>query len=309
MSAPPLPRHSLALGAGLVLLPLAMAACGGASSGDGASSAPPASSATNSTPASGGGGALAAMVPEEIKKDGRILVGTDATYAPNEFLDADGKTVKGFEVDVFKAVAAKLGLTAAFSPAPFGAIITGVTSGKYEIGVSSFTINDERKKQALMVSYYNAGTAWATAKGNPDKIDLNSPCGKRIAVQKDTVQVPDIQARDTKCKAAGKAAITVDQYQGQDQATANVVSGKDSAMLADYPVIAYAVSQTGGKLEQLGEQYEAAPYGYVIAKNQEPFAQAVIGALKAIIADGTYKKALTTWGVDQGAIDQPQLNP
>lgn len=315
MSPRPLRRTSLALGTAALALPLVLAGCGGSST--------PASSTQNSstsatptetTPASasagaGSGGDLAALVPDAIKKDGKVVVGTDATYAPSEFLDADGKTVKGFDVDVFNAVVAKLGLKAEFTPAPFGAIITGVTSGKYEIGVSSFTINPERKQQALMVSYYTAGTAWATAKGNPDGIDPEAACGKRIAVQKDTVQVGDIQARDKKCKDAGKPGITIDQYQGQDQATAAVVSNKDSAMLADYPVIVYAVSQTGGKLEQLGKQYEAAPYGYVVAKDQTKFADALIGGLKAIIADGSYKQILTKWGVDEGAITEPQLNP
>ncbi|HEX5877901.1 MAG TPA: transporter substrate-binding domain-containing protein, partial [Actinomycetota bacterium] len=54
--------------------------------------------------------ALAAKVPDAIKSDGKVLIGTDASYAPNEFLDADGKTVVGWDVDLFNAVAAKLGL-------------------------------------------------------------------------------------------------------------------------------------------------------------------------------------------------------
>ena len=48
---------------------------------------------------------LAAMVPAAIKSDSKIVVGTDATYAPNEFLDPDGKTVIGFDIDLFDAVA------------------------------------------------------------------------------------------------------------------------------------------------------------------------------------------------------------
>src|SRR6266542_1917058 len=75
---------------------------------------------------------------------GKLLIGTDSTYAPSEFLDTDGKTVIGFDVDLFNAVAAKLGLTTQWTSAKFDAIIPGVESGKYEVGVSSFTINDER---------------------------------------------------------------------------------------------------------------------------------------------------------------------
>ena len=106
--------------------------------------------------------ALAAKVPEQIKADGKVLIGTDASYAPNEFLDTDGKTVVGWDVDLFNAVAAKLGLQTEWQSATFDAIIPGVQSGKYEMGISSFTINDERKQQVNMVSYFSAGTQWAT---------------------------------------------------------------------------------------------------------------------------------------------------
>lgn len=251
--------------------------------------------------------ALAAKVPAEVKADGKILVGTDSTYAPSEFLAEDGKTIEGFDIDLFNAVAAKFGLTAEFVTAPFGNIIAGVNSGKYELGVSSFTINDERKKSADMVSYFSAGTQWAAKTGsgfNPD-----DACGKTVAVQKDTVQVDDVTARSKTCTDAGKAKITIDQYQSQADATASVVSGKSAAMLADSPVTAYAVKQTNQQLELVGEIYDSAPYGYVVKKNHGEFAQALADALKATIADGSYRAALEKWGVEAGAISDPAVNP
>lgn len=253
--------------------------------------------------------ALAAKVPAAVKADGKILVGSDTSYAPSEFLDADGKTVKGFDVDLFKVVAARLGLTVEFQSSTFDTIIAGVSSGKYEVGVSSFTINPERLKQVNMVSYFSAGTLWATASGNPAGVSVDEPCGKKIAVQKGTVQVDDITARSKACTDAGKPAVQIDQYQGQDQATNAVVSGKDDAMLADSPVTAYAVQQTGGKLALLGEIYEAAPYGYVVPKDQTDFAEALSGAVDAAIADGSYLTALKGWGVDSGAITDSAVNP
>jgi polar amino acid transport system substrate-binding protein len=254
--------------------------------------------------------ALAAKVPAAIKSDGKVLIGTDASYAPNEFLDTDGKTVVGFDVDLFNAVAAKFGLKTEWQSATFDAIIPGVQSGKYEMGISSFTINDERKQQVNMVSYFSAGTQWGTKKGNPTGIQPDNACGKKVAVQTNTVQdTEDLPKRDEACKAAGNPAITVDRYQRQDQATASVVSGKDDAMLADSPVLAYAVKQTNGQLELLGDIYDAAPYGYVIEKDQTEFAQAVADAVKALVTDGTYKTILDKWGVQAGAIDSPAVNP
>jgi polar amino acid transport system substrate-binding protein len=292
--------RSVLVGAAVVALALSTAACGEqddtAEPGGGGSTSAPAVDA-----------ALAAKVPDAIKSDGKIVVGTDASYAPNEFLDTDGKTVVGFDVDVLGVVAAKLGLTVEFTASQFDEIIPGVLSGKYEAGVSSFTINDERKAQVNMVSYFSAGTQWAAKAGaglNPD-----DACGKRVAVQQGTVQVDDITARSKACTDGGKAAITIEQFQGQDQATASVVSGKNDAMLADSPVGAYAVKQTNGQLELAGEIYDSAPYGYVVAKDQTAFAEALQGALAAAIADGSYKAALTKWGVEAGAITDPAVNP
>ncbi|MGC4900889.1 ABC transporter substrate-binding protein [Micromonospora chalcea] len=298
----PNPGRRAALGvAGAAVLLLSLAACGEEESTDQPGGGPSVSSSVDA--------ALAAKVPDAIKSDGKIVVGTDSTYAPAEFLDTDGKTVIGFDVELFTAVAAKLGLKAEFVSAPFGDIINGVNSGKYEAGVSSFTINDERKGQANMVSYFQVGTQWVTKKGNPAGIALDNACGKKIAVQKDTVQVEDIQKRSKACTDAGKPAITVDQFPGQDAATAAVVSGKDDAMLADYPVGVYAVTQSNDALELLDKQYEAAPYGYVLAKEQTQLAEAVRDATKAVIADGSYKQVLDKWKVGDGAITDPAINP
>ena len=126
---------------------------------------------------------------------GTLTIGTDASYAPSEFVDTDGKTVVGFDADLAKALGQVLGLNVTLQNAPFGTIIEGVKSGKFDLGVSSFTINPDRMKQVDMVSYYSAGTSWAVPSGNPMGITPDNACGKKIAVQKDTVQVDDITAR------------------------------------------------------------------------------------------------------------------
>ena len=295
-------RRRAVLGlAGTAVLVMGMAACGSSKSSD----------TGGATPSTSVDKALADKVPAAIKSDGSIKVGTDSTYAPSEFLDTDGKTVIGFDVDLFNAVAAKLGLKASWESAKFGDIIPGVSSGKYEIGVSSFTINKEREQQALMVSYFSAGTQWATQAGNPNKVNPDDMCGKAVAVQKDTVQeTDDLPVRQKKCTSAGKPAIKVDAYPAQDAATNAVISGKDLAMLADSPVIAYAVKKSNGKLEALGDIYDAAPYGVVIKKDQQQFAQAVRDAFAALIADGSYTKILEKWGVQSGALKTaPAINP
>jgi polar amino acid transport system substrate-binding protein len=291
----------LALAAALTT---SVAACGSESGDDTGSSTPTGgSSASTAVDA-----ALVAKLPADIKSAGKLTIGTDSTYAPNEFLDADGKTVIGFDVDLFNAVAAKLGLTTEWQSASFDSIIPGVTSKKYNVGVSSFTINADRLKETTMVSYFSAGTQWAAKAGAT--ISPDDACGKKVAVQTATVQVDDITARSKKCTDAGKAKITIDQYQAQSDATNAVVTGKDDAMLADSPIGAYAVKQTNGQLALVGDIYDSAPYGYVVAKDQaDGLGAALEGALEALIADGTYKTVLTKWGVDAGGITDPAVNP
>ena len=287
--------------AGVSIALLTVTACGSDTLGNepAGSAAPSASVSQNAE--------LAGKLPEKIKSAGTIVIGTDASYAPNEFLASDGKTVQGMDVDLFNAVAAKFGVKTQWQPADFSAIITGVQGKKYDMGISSFTINEERKKQVTMVSYFAAGTQWATAEGNPKGVSVEDPCGKSVAVQTGTVQeTDDLPARQKKC---GSNKIKVLSFKGQDQATNAVVTGRADAMLADSPVVAYAVKQAGGKLETLGDIYEAAPYGYVLPKGETQFAEAIVQALQELKTEGGYEAALKKWGVEQGAISDFAVNP
>ena len=150
--------------------------------------------------------ALAAMVPEAIKSKGTLTVGSDTTYAPAEFLGPDGQTPVGYDVDLAKAIGATLGLKVQVQTAEFTGILPAL-GPKYDLGISSFTINPERLAAVNMVSYFNAGTAWAVQKGNPKKFSLDDVCGKTIGVQTGTVQEdPDVSGRNKKCTAEGKPA-------------------------------------------------------------------------------------------------------
>lgn len=292
--------------AALAATALALTACGSDSLNSSSSSS---AAATTSASAPTVDPALVAKLPAKIKDAGKIVIGTDATYAPNEFLGDDGKTIQGLDVDLFNAVAAKFGLKTEWVPAGFGTIILGVDSGKFDIGISSFTINAEREQQATMVSYFNAGTLWVVAKGNPKGVSPDNACGLNIGAQKDTVQVDDLKARSKKCTDAGKPAINIIVDADQGKVTTNLVSGKTVAMLADSPVGLYAIQQTGGQLEALGDTYDAAPYGYVLPKDQTDFGQAIADALKSLDTSGQYKEILTKWNNESGAISDFTVNP
>lgn len=285
---------------------MALGACGSDSLSGGGGGAATSSAAVTTQAADP---ALVAKLPAKIKSAGKITVGTDATYAPNEFLGSDGKTVQGMDVDLFNAVAQKFGLTVDWQPAGFDTIILGVSSAKYDVGVSSFSITDERKAQVNMVSYFTAGTQWVSQKGNPSKVDPENACGLAIGVQKGTTQQDDLTARSKKCTDAGKAAINLVIQEGQDQVTADLAGGKTVAMAADSPVALYAIKQTGEKLEALGDTYDSAPYGWVVPKDQTDFAQALADAATALKTSGAYEKILANWGVQSGALTTFAVNP
>ncbi len=300
--------RSLAFTAALTALVLA--GCGATGNGSGGTSTGGggASASASAIPAAQKDPALAAMVPADVASDGKIVVGSDASYAPNEFVDADGTTIIGMDVDLGKAIGQKLGLQVEFQNSAFDGILPGIAAKKYELGMSSFTDNADREKQVDMVSYFSAGTKMATLKGNPDGINVDDLCGKNVAVQRGTVQVDDLTARNQKCTQAGKPAINVSQFQAQTDVTLALTAKRAQAMLADSPVVDYAVAQTNGQLEAVGAAYDTAPYGIAVPKGDGAYAKAVQGAVQALITDGTYKAILDKWGVSSGAITESKIN-
>jgi len=265
------------------------------------------------TPAASGGAsdvkkddAAAKLLPADIVKSGTLTLGTDATYAPNEFKDADGNPI-GWEIELADAMAAKLGLKTKYQIAKFDNIIPGITGGKYDVGLSSFFDTQERQKQVDMVDYYQAGIQWAAPKGKT--VDPDNACGITLAVQNGTTEaLDDGPAKSKACTDAGKPEIKLLGYDTQDDATAAVTLGRADALSADSPVTLYAVKQSGGKLEAIGEPYSVFLYGMPIAKDRGTLGKALQAALQSLQDDGTYAKILKKWGVEDGAIDKIDIN-
>jgi polar amino acid transport system substrate-binding protein len=248
---------------------------------------------------------IANTVPEAIKSSGKLVVGVNIPYTPNEFKDPSGKIV-GFDVDLMNAIASTLGLTADYRESDFAKIIPSIQGGTYNVGMSSFTDTKEREQSVDFVTYFSAGILWAQRPDNP--VDPNNACGKKVAVQATTTEETDeLPAKSKACTDAGKPAIQIVSFDGQDAATNAVVLGQADAMSADSPVTAYAIKQSNGKLQQAGEIADAAPYGWPVQKGS-PLAQSLKQALEHLIETGAYKQIAANWGVEQGMIDKPVIN-
>ena len=247
---------------------------------------------------------LSSLVPAKIKSAGKLIVGVNVPYSPNEYLQ-NGKVV-GFDVDLMDATAKVLGLTTQYRQADFPKIVPAVSTGTYDIGMSSFTDNKEREKTVDFVTYFSAGILWAAPVGKT--VDPTNACGLTVAVQSTTTEETDeLPAKNKDCKTAGKKPIKILPYENQDDAVNAVILGKAAAVSADSPVTAYAIKQSAGKLEQAGDIMEAAPYGWPIAKGST-LSQAMQKALQSLIDSGTYTQICEKWGVQAGAIKTAKIN-
>ena len=100
-----------------------------------------------------------------------------------------------------------------------------------------------------------------------------------------TEEIDELPAKSKACTDAGKPAIEILKFDGQDAATNAVVLGQADAMSADSPVTAYAIKQSNGKLEAAGEIFDSAPYGWPVKKGS-PLAQSLQQALEHLIETG-----------------------
>ncbi len=283
----------------------AFAGCGGSSS---SSSTTTTGSGSSTTAAAGVDKAAAALVPQAVKSKGEMVVASDASYAPMEFVGTDGKTIEGFDPDMAQAIAKVLGLKAKVVNASFDGILPGLASGKYDVGMSSFTDTKEREKTVNFVTYFSAGTHFfVKADGGPAINTLDDLCGHKVAVEKGTTQQNDALAQTKKCRAAGKPGVTVLVFPDQNSANLALSTGRADVGMADAPVVAYQVEKSGGKFKISGEQYGAAPFGIAMAKGND-MDKAILAAMKVLIADGQYKTILSKWGVSDQGITEPTIN-
>lgn len=258
---------------------------------------------------SAGAAHAATALPEKYKAQGHLTIAADATYAPMEFIANDGKTVIGADVDLGKAIAKELGVKADFVNASFDSIIPALQSGKYDLSMSSFTITKTREDVVDFVSYMTAGTSfYVKARGGPKVERLADLCGMTVAVEKGTVQADDAARQSKECAAAGKKPLTVSVFPDQNGVNLAVASGRAQVGMADSPVAAWIVAQSHGQFKLTGQPYNSALYGIAIPKHSG-LAEPVLAALKKVMASGEYAKILHKWGLSQGAIQNPAINP
>jgi ABC-type amino acid transport substrate-binding protein len=264
-----------------------------------------AESSATPAPVTGAVPEIAATVPEDIRKTGRLVIGVNVPYAPNEFKNASGEIV-GFDVDLMNAVAKTLGLKPDYRETGFEAIIPSIRAGDFNVGMSSFTDTKDREDSADFVTYFEAGTLWAQRVGAG--VDPNNACGLRVGVQYATIQeTEEIPAKSQACTEAGNPEIHKIVYVSQDDLNAALVAGEVDAMTTDSPATGFAIKMSGGALEPAGDVFNTAPYGWPVAKGSG-LAESLRQALEHLMQTGEYRTIATLWGVEKGMVDKSTIN-
>lgn len=290
------------------LLVLGLAACGSTSDTSSQTSTPPSSDLGSVQKDD----KLAALLPPEIASAGTLKVGSNIQNPPNNFYDQDGKTPLGSEVDLIKAISAKLGLKAEHSDMAFSSLITSLETGRVDVTMAAMNDTAERQQKIDFVDYFTSGITIMVQKGNPQGVKaVDDLCGKGIAVNLGSSQEQFAKDQSQKCVAAGKPEV---QLSVTDSDTGNqnqLRTGRVAAILNDLPTAVY-VSKTAGE----GQYFEVVPlapinggpYGIGVAKKNTKLSEAIKAALQSLIDDGTYDKILTTWDIKQGAITKATIN-
>ncbi len=300
----------------LVTVAMTLAACGGTSSAPAASSSGPSKVAS-----------IAGEVPDAVKSQSPLQIATDATYAPNEFVNPETGAIQGWDIDFGNQLCKVMGLVCTFNNVTFDDIIAqlkastpseqaGGDKPRYQFSISSWTPTSDRETSGIdFISYYKAGEAWLVkATGGMTISSAADMCGHTVAVESGTTEESDawgylgqkvggtaISGDTDNCKKAGKSDITVQSFTTQTQANSALLSGRADIGWLDQPVADYQVKQTNSQLKIGGQPCSVSPYGIAIVKGSA-LEKALTDAVKYLIDNGYYKTILQTWNVTDGAI-------
>lgn len=250
-----------------------------------------------------------ALLPDSIKQKGTIVVAMDLKYPPTSFMSPDNKPM-GYNVDIARLLAAKLGLKLQIEDVSFSTIIPGLTGGRYDFTTTNMSATAARLKVLDMIDYWADGSSLGVKAGNPENLDINndSICGKAIAVTLgSTQQETYLPALSKKCTDEGKPEVQIVTLPDVNTALTQLASNRIVGIFYDTPSLAYAVQQQGSQFALTATQYQkpASQGNDLVAiglAKGSPLTKAMQAAMQSIIDSPLYMKALNNWGLGAGAI-------
>ncbi|GCE12592.1 ABC transporter substrate-binding protein [Tengunoibacter tsumagoiensis] len=250
-------------------------------------------SSTGSTPST----VATIAPPTTLLQSGQLLVGSDTTYTPMEYLDAKTNNFAGFDVDLAAALAQRMGIKSTIQKTSFDTIFDDLNNKRFDIVMSSVTVNDKRSKKFDFVPYFSAGESLLVKTGNPKNLKSTADlCGLNVGVQTGTVEQQDLDAASKDCQQKGKGEIKQTILDDQTAVIDLLATGRVDATYQDSPVTDYYNKINPGRFVVGGSVVNSAPYGITIRKGDTAMLDAVKAAFKSLKDDGSYDKLFTKWG-------------
>lgn len=217
---------------------------------------------------------------DEIKSAGVLKIGTEGTYAPFTFHDTSGALV-GFDVEIGKAIAEKLGVTAEFLEGKWDGLIAGLDAKRYDVVINQVGITEERKKKYDFSEPYIASKAVLIVKADNDSITSFADLSGKRAAQSLSSNFGKL------AQASGAELVGTD---GFDQSIQLVLTGRADATINDsLSFLDFKKHKPDAPVKIAAEQADADYSGVILRKGETELQDAINKALNDIKADGTYE--------------------
>lgn len=218
-------------------------------------------------------------------KNGVLKIGMEHSYPPLEYLDEDGTTLIGFDVELGKAIADKLGLEAEFINNAFDTIGEALNRDEFDVAISAISITDARKESHIMSkAYIENKISLVTAK---DK-GINSPDdlkGKKVAVQRGTTA--DIYMTELAEKNSEYKDSDIARYDSVINCFEEIKNGRADAVMVDIVVANYYIGEDKDSFTISWQSEEPEPFGFQLKKGNEALLEKLEKVVDELYADGT----------------------
>lgn len=210
---------------------------------------------------------------------GVLRVATEGTYAPFSFHDPGSNQLTGYDVEVAKAVGAKLGKKVEFSETQFDSIFAGLESDRYDVIANQVTITPEREAKYLFSAPYTVSSGVVVTRADDDSVhSLADVKGKRSA-QSTTSSFAEV---------ATQAGAQVEPVEGFTQAITLLKQKRVDVTINDTLALLEYQKTTGDKDVKIAAKIDQpSEQALVFRKNSVDLQTQVDGALRALRADGT----------------------
>jgi polar amino acid transport system substrate-binding protein len=221
-------------------------------------------------------------------KAGVLTVGMEIGYPPMEYFDTDGKTPIGFDVELSKALAAKLGFGVEFVDTAWDGIFAGVDTGKYDCIISSVTYTEERAARFNFTKPYVANSQLLVVRKDSrvKPKTLEQVQGLRLTYQAETTS--DAMATDWIAQSGAK--VEVFEYDKVMNCFDELTLNRVDVILVDSVVAAEYLSRPNNPFEITAEVSNDEVLAVCLKRGNDALTEVLDKALDELYADGTLKK-------------------